>query len=190
MTVSFKSWFKRRLGIHLVDGVEVVDLGNVSLERIKEFARNKGSTVLEGDFLTEDGRSVFEAKSGQQFLVNDDGSMVSMGINAGKRVIIVSGGQQPWQAIPEDFDVLREETTRQMVGFEFVYPGFVCLTNNNMIRFDKIDVQGSQPFLPEMMELLTEDVQSAIKEGLFVFCYLTVGKDESVRIQTPSFPVT
>jgi len=90
--VSFKSWFKRRLGIHLVDGVEVVDLGNVSLERIKEFARNKGSTVLEGDFLTEDGRSVFEAKSGQQFLVNDDGSMVSMGINAGKRVIIVSGG--------------------------------------------------------------------------------------------------
>ena len=187
--MSFKSWFKRRLGIHLVDGVEVVDLGNVDAERIIEFARNEGSAVLEGNYLSKDGRDVFEANSGQQFLINDDGSMITLGIHAGERVVIVEGGQQPWQALPEDFEVVLEETTRQMIGFEVVDPGFVCLTNNNVIRFDKVDADESQPFLPGVMEHLMEDVQSAIKEGLFVFCYLTQGKDDSIGIQTPSFPV-
>ena len=187
--MSFKSWFKRRLGIHLVDGVEVVDLGNVDPERIKEFARNEGSAVLEGNYLSKDGRDVFEANSGQQFLVNDDGSMITLGIHAGKRVVIVEGGQPPWQALPEDFEVVLEETTRQMIGFEVVDPGFVCLTNNNVIRFDKMYAEESLRFAPEIMELLMEDAQSAIKEGLFVFCYLTQGKDDSIGIQTPSFPV-
>lgn len=187
--MSFKSWFERKLGIHIADEVEEVDLGDVSLERINEFARDEGSVVFDGDFLTTDGRSVFEAKSGQQFLVNDDGSMVAMSIHAGERVIIVEGGQQSWQALPDDFDVLREETAQLMVGFKEVYPGFVCLINDNIVRFDRIDIEGSQKFLPGMMDLLLEEAQSAIKEGLFVFCFLTVGNDDSVRFQTPLFPV-
>ena len=132
---------------------------------------------------------MFEANSGQQFLVNDDGSMIALGIHAGERVVIVEGGQQRWQTLPENFEAICEETTRQMVGFEMAYPGFVCLTNNNMIRFDKIDAEESQLFQPEFMELLDEDVQSVIKDGLFVFCHLTQGKDGSIGIQTPSFPV-
>ena len=187
--MSFKSWFKRRFGIHYFDGVEEVDLGNVDPERIIEFARNEGSAVLEGNYLSKDGRDVFEANSGQQFLINDDGSMIALGIHAGERVVIVEGGQQPWQSFSEDFAAAIEETTRQMVGFEEVYPGFICLANNNMIRFDKVDADESQPFLPGVMEHLMEDVQSAIKEGLFVFCYVTVDTNEAVRIQTPSFPV-
>ena len=187
--MSFKSWFKRRLGIHLVDGVEVVDLGNVDPERIIEFARNEGSAVLEGNYLSKDGRDVFEANSGQQFLINDDGSMISLGIHAGERVVIVKGGHHRWQTLPENFEAICEETTRQLVGFEAVYPGFVCLAKNNMIRFDKIDAEESQLFQPEFMELLDEDVQSVIKDGLFVFCHLLVGKDDSNLIQIHSFPV-
>ena len=134
--ISPKLWFKRILGIHSVDGVEVVDLGNVDPERIKEFALNEGSAALEGNFLSKDGRNVFEANSGQQFLVNDDGSMIALGIHAGERVVIVEGGQQRWETLPENFEAICEETTRQMVGFEVAYPDFACLTNNNMIRFD------------------------------------------------------
>ena len=186
--MSFKSWFKRRFGIHYFDGVEEVDLGNVDPERIKEFARNEGSAVLEGNYLSKDGRDVFEANSGQQFLVNDDGSMIALGILAGEKVVIVEGGQQPWQSFSEDFAAAIEETTGQMVGFEEVYPGFVCLTNNNVIRFDKMYADESIRLAPEAMELLMEDVQSAIKEGLFVFCYVTVDTNEAVGIQTPSFP--
>ena len=37
-TTGFKAWFKRKLGIHMADGVEVVDLGNVNFEQIKRFA--------------------------------------------------------------------------------------------------------------------------------------------------------
>ena len=58
-----------------------------------------------------------------------------------------------------------------------------------MIRFDFMDSDDSQPFLPGMMELLIPEAQPAIRRGLFVFSILTIGMDESVRIITPSFPV-
>ena len=115
--------------------------------------------------------------------------MITMGLHAGERVIIVLGKQQKWQALPDNFEAACRITIQQLIGYKTVEPGFVCLDTNNMIRFDFMDSDDSQPFLPGMMELLNPEAQAAIRRGLFVFSILTIGMDESVRIITPSFPV-
>jgi hypothetical protein len=156
--------------------------------------------VMGGFYLHKDGRQVFEnTGTGQQFLVNPDGSMVTMGTNAGCKVILnrldpptISRVDEEWiedrKTLYPQVDIPNLKSFAPEVIEDKVTPGFVCLQTSEYIRFDPLSGSDSTYFMVQMLDPMHPLIRDSVKCGMFLFCFFAECQGGPIRLFFPEYP--
>jgi len=145
-------------------------------------------SIINGNFMVKDGRNVFETSAGQQFLINEDGSMLNMGLGGGAKVTLIQGNPTTLALLDDKAEGLATVFREEHPEFRDVAPGFIGLQTSELIRFDRTDGKPPLELKIELLYELPEIAQQAISQGMFVFCFLVESDDDSWRFMTPEYP--